>query len=243
MIYLNRIIKLFFNWKDMDVLMEKQEIIGMFLISFSVVWLHILLYVFYRTSILNMIQRQKQRKEIVKKEEVKPPVEIKNKQMGIVGNTRTTFIDELPVNPVKEKEEVIYIDDLFMDDDTEVPFPVDDIPLDPNDIEFKTETIQATGLTPEEEAEINNFDYLPPDENLSTGITFEQMSAAMEVIKGNEAISDTEVSYIGPALIQMNGAEMFQFIMAQAEAAVKVEEIINRYVKIEMGLILDGSSE
>ena len=134
---------------------------------------------------------------------------------NVVGKSQTVYLEELPKVQAKAVEPVFSEDLEKGEEEPETTAA---------DVE---DNLDETPL-PEEERFLP-LDAEPDSEAVSTGMTYEQISEALDVVKGKEMGNTTE-SAVARMLYEIRGSDLFNFLTAQAENEALVEKLIKENI-------------
>jgi|GEM_PF-6370107 len=161
-----------------------------------------------------------------KKEQEKPKSTPKQTTYSIVGKSHTVYLEE----PPKEKP----LEPVFSEDLQQVSAYEEEADISSDDVENDL----TEGILSEEER-FTLLDIEPDSEAISTGMTYEQISQALEVIQGKNT-GDSDKSAVARILYEVQGSELFDFLTAQAENEAIIERLLKENLD-ETGEILPKS--
>ena len=142
---------------------------------------------------------------------------------SIVGKSLTVYLEEPP--PPKKIEPV------FSEDLGRVPAYEEEPEVTTDDVDYT----QDEGTLSEEERFIP-LDTEPDSEPVSTGMTFEQISGALDVVQGKNT-DDADKLATARILYEVQGGDVFNFLAAQAENEAMIERLLKENLD-ETGEIL-----
>jgi hypothetical protein len=137
---------------------------------------------------------------------------------NIVGKSRTVYLEELPKEPEKAVEPV------FSEDLEEREPYEEEAETTAQDVE---DNLDGTPLP--ENGRFMPLDEGPDDETVSTGMTYGQISLALDVVKGKRTDAAAEPA-VARMLDEIRGSELFNFLSAQAENEALVEKLIKENI-------------
>jgi hypothetical protein len=110
------------------------------------------------------------------------------------------------------------------------PFRSEDLPKTPayeEEPEISSEDVEnnlgESELTDEDR--FTPFNVEPDSEFSSTGMTFEQIARALEVVQGKNA-DDKDQSAVARSLYEIEGSQLFDFLAMQAENEATIERLL-----------------
>lgn len=145
----------------------------------------------------------KEKAKIAPKEE---PNEVPAKNKAIVGESKTGFIKELPVLRQRQEPSILP----FKSEQLRIIVEEDDEYPEPDTVDFeleKSSDYDKDDLDDFDENDDNDFE----DSTNSSGVSFEELSRTIEVLKKDEQ-SDIEKENAVNVLNQIEGTELFNFI-------------------------------
>jgi len=151
---------------------------------------------------------------------------------SIVGKSQTVYLERPP-----ESKSVAP----FLSEDLKKKIPYDEEPDNINDdVEYKSESYTAEDILSEEER-FMPFDSLP-EEGESTGMTFQQISKAIDVVSGKNTDKDTrrEVAQI---LNDIGECDLFNFLTAQAENEMLIERLLRENIDDGVSQVPENSGK
>ncbi|GHU57536.1 hypothetical protein FACS189411_11380 [Bacteroidia bacterium] len=132
---------------------------------------------------------------------------------NVVGKSQTVYLEEPPKEKTKAIEPV-FSEDLEKEEAEEEPEAA------AGDVE---DNLYEPPLS--EEDRFIPLDTGPDSEAVSTGMTYEQISEALDVVRGKKADGAAE-SDVARMLYEIQGSDLFNFLSAQAENEALVEKLI-----------------
>ena len=141
---------------------------------------------------------------------------------NIVGLTKTEFIKELP----KLKTNEPFISEPLETDNFDDDYEEEEPDIDPNDVEVGSMQSMREILE-EEEPELFSNDRDMPSEDLSSGVTMEELAQTYETLKKRNPSLSEENKAI-EVLNEVEGTIIFQFYMTQDECTQKAKELMER---------------
>ena len=136
---------------------------------------------------------------------------------SIVGKSQTVYLEEPP------KEETKAVEPAFSEDLQKIPSYEEEPDTVADDVEYNPGSQSAEDILSEEERFIP-FDS-PPEEGESTGMTFEQISEALDVVQGRLADNAGKAA-TARILYETEGSDLFNFLAAQAENEALIEKLL-----------------
>jgi len=122
------------------------------------------------------------------------------------------------------KEPVKSVEPAFSEDLEKIPAYEEEPDITGSDVDYNTEE----GILSEEDRFLP-FDEAPDDGGISTGMTYVQLSSAMDVVQG-KITDDTELRTVARTLVEIQGSDVFNFLTEQAENEQIVEKLMKDYL-------------
>ena len=140
----------------------------------------------------------------------------KTEVYSIVGKSQTVYLEEIP------KEKPIKPD--FSEDLEKTSSYEEEPDITDEDVDYN----------PEEEILSEGdrflpFDVNPDDGEMATGMTYEQLSTALDVVQGKKTDSQ-DVKNAAHIMFELNGSDVFNFLTAQAENEQIIEKLLKDYL-------------
>jgi hypothetical protein len=137
---------------------------------------------------------------------------------NMVGKSQTVYLEE------PTKEEAKAIDPAFSENLQKIPAYEEEADITDNDVDD----------SPDEEVLSREERFLPldtePDEEaVSTGMTYEQLSQALDVVQGKQP-DDSGRLAVARILYEIQGSDVFDFLAAQAENEAMIEKLIKENI-------------
>ena len=158
------------------------------------------------------------KKDAIIEPEIKIPVH------EIVGKSQTVYYDEIP----KEEVKPVFSEDLELVPKYEVESEITDDDVENN---LKEETLTDNDRFVPLDVEPDNGDFF-------TGMTFDQLSSAIDVISGNKTDRE-EVKEAALFLYEIHGSEVFDFLTSQAENEQIIEKLMKDYLDSDGKMIVE----
>jgi hypothetical protein len=137
---------------------------------------------------------------------------------NVVGKSRTVYLEELPKEPGKVVEPV-FSEDL----EKREPYG-EEAETTAQDVEDNLD-----GAPLPENDRFMPLDAGPDGEAVSSGMTYGQISLALDVVKGKRTDAAAEPA-VARMLDEIRGSELFNFLSAQAENEALVEKLIKENI-------------
>jgi hypothetical protein len=137
---------------------------------------------------------------------------------SIVGKSQTVYLKEPP------REEVKVIEAAFSEDLQKIPAYEEEADITDNDVDD----------SPDEDVLSREDRFLPLDEEpgeeaVSTGMTYEQISQALDVVRGKQT-DETDKTETARILYEIQGSDVFDFLAAQAENEAMIGKLIKENI-------------
>jgi hypothetical protein len=169
----------------------------------------------------NSKEGAKERPKVCDKSETSESQTVSNQSSySIVGKSQTVYLDEpakveTPQSVVGEPVEPVFSEDL-----QPVTAYEDEPDITPEDVD---DSLQEEDLSPEDrflplDTEIDN-------EHVSTGMTYEQISQAVEAVQGKK-MSDAGRQAAARTLYDVQGSDVYDFLVMQAENEAAIERLL-----------------
>jgi len=136
----------------------------------------------------------------------------------IVGRSQTVYLEKPAEEPAKP------IEPAFSEDLERLPAHEEEPDITGSDVDYNTEE----GILSEADRFLS-FDDPPDDGGISTGMTYEQLSSAMDVIQGKKT-DERELHIVARTLVEIQGSDVFNFLTAQAENEQIIEKLMKDYL-------------
>jgi hypothetical protein len=131
---------------------------------------------------------------------------------SIVGKSQTVYLEEPP--PPKKIEPV------FSEDLQRVPAYEEEPDVTSDDVDYNRGEEVLT-----EEERFTPLDVEPDSGAESTGMTFEQISRALDVVQGKKT-DDADRTAVARILYEVQGGDVFDFLASQAENETIIERLL-----------------
>lgn len=141
---------------------------------------------------------------------------------NIVGKSQTVYLEETP----KEKPKTV--EPIFSEDLEKTPAYEKDSDITDADVEDKSNELSGQEALDENEY-FMSLDVEPDDNEISTGMTYEQISVALDVVQGKQA-GDAHRSATARILYEVQGSDLFNFLETQAENELMIERLLKEHL-------------
>ena len=147
---------------------------------------------------------------------------------SVVGKSQTTYLEA----PPEEKP----IEPVFSEDLERIPAYEEEPDISSDDVD---DNLNEEMLA--EEDYFTPFDIEPDSEFTSSGLTYDQIVQALEVVQG-KATSDSSKTAAARILYEINGSDLFDFLTTQAENEAMIERLLKENLD-DTGEILPESEK
>ncbi|MDR1717667.1 MAG: DUF4122 domain-containing protein [Prevotella sp.] len=147
-----------------------------------------------------------------------PQAKAEPEASSIVGKSQTVYLAELP------KAEATVIKPAFSEDLLQAPAYEEEPDITADDVYDSLNSSPDDEILPQEER-LMPLDTEPEGEAVSTGMTFEQISQALDVVRGRRTDEAGKAS-AAHILYETAGSDVFDFLAAQAENEAIIEKLL-----------------
>jgi len=167
----------------------------------------------------------REKKELPK---IEPQPKPNREDYSLVGKSQTVYLEA----PPEQKP----IEPVFSQDLPQVPAYEVEPDITSDDVEDNLDEVILT-----EEERFTPFDIDPDCEISSSGMTYDQIAQAIEVIQGKNR-NDADKSVVARTLYEIEGSDLFNLLTAQAENEAIIEQLLKENLD-ESGEILPESEK
>jgi hypothetical protein len=139
---------------------------------------------------------------------------------NMIGKSQTVYLEELP----KEKPKTV--EPAFSEDLQQAPSYEEEPDITGDDVD---DNLNKDGFTEEDRFLALDVDAADEDFHSSTGMTYEQISQALDVVQG-KSTDDAGRQAAARILYEIEGSDLFNFLTAQAENEALVEKLIRENI-------------
>ena len=147
-----------------------------------------------------------------KKEQKKAVPQPNSTPYSVVGKSQTTYLEA----PPEEKP----IEPVFSEDLEKIPAYEEEPDITSDDVD---DNLDEEILS--EEEHFTPFDIEPDSEFTSSGLTYDQIAQALEVVQG-KTTSDSDKTAVARILYEIDGSDLFDFLTTQAENEAMIERLL-----------------
>lgn len=133
---------------------------------------------------------------------------------SVVGKSQTVYLEKMPEVKMETVEPA------FSEDLQKVPAYEEEPEVTADDVDDN-----LNDVFPDESERFLPFEVSADDEYSSTGVTFEQLGTAIEVIQGKKTENE-EIRITSRILYEAQGSDVFDFLAAQAENERMIENLL-----------------